>query len=155
MGPRPSLSFQLWSGAGSPSRSTPRVPTYVLTIWAIWGRGWGMGAVTGRTRSRAAPRLRTLTCQSLAAFLTGTPLCKLKLRHEGALLSLNFLFSLVPLTPLLGAHSPPTPKYPFPSRYHFPSTQCLSYFVTFPACLPYAALILLRFLLIVVRDSLW
>lgn len=119
MGPRPSLSFQLWSGAGSPSRSTPRL--HVLTIWAIWGRGWGMGAVTGRTRSRAAPRLRTLTCQSLAAFLTGTPLCKLKLRHEGALLSLNFLFSLVPLTPLLGAHSPPPPppSIPFPQGIIF------------------------------------
>lgn len=43
MGPHPSLSFQLWSRAGSPSRSTPRVPTYVLTIWVIRGRAWGVG----------------------------------------------------------------------------------------------------------------
>lgn len=116
-----------------------------------------MGAVTGPRRSRSAPRLRTLTCQSLAGFLTGTPFSKLKLRHESAPLSLNFLFSLVPLTPLLGAQFPPSrpPKYPVPSRYHFPSTQCLSYSVTFPPCFPYPALILLVFLLLVVRDSLW
>lgn len=87
------------------------------------GVGSGVGAVTGPRRSCAAPRLRTLTCQSLAGFLTGTPFSKLKLRHEGALLSLNFLFYLVPLTPLLGAQfSPPAPQsIPFPQSIILPA----------------------------------
>lgn len=85
------------SGAGQAHLHSAPLGSHLgaLHLGDVWGGG-RLEAVSGPRRSCAAPRLRTLTCQSLARFLTGTPFSKLKLRNEGSLLSPRFFVLLVP-----------------------------------------------------------